>query len=237
MRQVPSTTTYLILGRGRIATHFCRYFELLELPFQQWDRSQSLDLLADKAEFCSHVLFLLPDDVIESFHFEHEKLFDQMVRVHCSGALNSKEISSAHPLFTFSEQLYDLQTYEQMPFVLDAGQEISHLLPGLPNPSYHLNPDQKNLYHALCVMGGNFTVMLWEKVFDDFEVKLNLPRRVLSPYLGQICANLSKSQIGTSVLTGPLVRNDLGTIEKHLEALAGDPYEDVYRSFVAAYRK
>lgn len=237
MRQVPSFTEYLILGRGRVATHFSRYFELLGLPFQQWDRSQAEDLLPKKAEYCSHALFLMSDDAIEPFLQNHGDLFNQMVRVHFSGALCLESIHSAHPLFTFPVPLYDLATYQAIPFMIDPGMSLGEVLPGLSNPAFSLDPEQKTFYHALCVMSGNFTTMLWEKAFAEFDAKLGLPREALLPYLGQICANLEAGVNGKSVLTGPLVRNDLGTIEKHIQALEGDPFQDVYKSFVAAYEK
>jgi predicted short-subunit dehydrogenase-like oxidoreductase (DUF2520 family) len=79
--------------------------------------------------------------------------------------------------------------------------------------------------------------MLWEKAFAEFDAKLGLPREALLPYLIQICANLEAGVNGKSVLTGPLVRNDLGTIEKHVQALEGDPFQEVYKSFVAAHEK
>jgi 2-dehydropantoate 2-reductase len=237
VRQVPSFTEYLILGRGRVATHFSRYFKLLGLPFQQWDRSQPEDLLPKKAEHCSHALFLMSDDAIEPFLQNHGDLFNQMVRVHFSGALCLESIHSAHPLYTFPVRLYDLATYQAIPFVIDPGMSWGEVLPGLSNPAFSLDPEQKTFYHALCVMSGNFTTMLWEKAFAEFDAKLGLPREALLPYLGQICANLEAGVNGKSVLTGPLVRNDLGTIEKHVQALEGDPFQEVYKSFVAAHEK
>lgn len=237
MRQVPSFTEYLILGRGRVATHFSRYFELLGLPFQQWDRSQPEDLLPKRAEHCSHALFLMSDDAIEPFLQNHWDLFNQMVKVHFSGALVLETVHSAHPLYTFADQVYDLATYQSIPFMIDTRMNLDEILPGLSNPSFALDPAQKTFYHALCVMSGNFTTMLWEKAFAEFDAKLGLPREALLPYLGQICANLEAGVNGKSVLTGPLVRNDLGTIEKHVQALEGDPFQEVYKSFVAAHEK
>jgi predicted short-subunit dehydrogenase-like oxidoreductase (DUF2520 family) len=121
--------------------------------------------------------------------------------------------------------------------MIDTRMNLDEILPGLSNPSFALDPAQKTIYHALCVMSGNFTTMLWEKAFAEFDAKLGLPREALLPYLGQICGNLAEGVNGKSVLTGPLVRNDLGTIAKHVQALEGDPFQDVYESFVAAYEK
>src|SRR5690606_25694883 len=112
---------------------------------------------------------------------------------------------------------------------------FEELLPGLKNKAYEIDPEQKGLYHALCSLAGNFTVMLWEKAFSDFERRLGLPKEVLTPFLHRTAANLANSSGEKSVLTGPLVRGDQVTIERHLGVLNGDPYREVYAAFVAAY--
>ena len=38
-------------------------------------------------------------------------------------------------------------------------------------------------------------------------------------------------------LSGPLSRGDQATLQRNLEALKGDPFEDVYRAFVSAYEQ
>jgi 2-dehydropantoate 2-reductase len=227
--------SYLVIGGGRVARHFQFYFESLSIPFSTWNRSQSRESLTQKALECSHVLLLIPDSAIETFHSEHPEIHDRIC-VHFSGALVSARLPGAHPLMTFADRLYDLEIYEQLPFVLEKGRgTMSELLPGLPNPCVALEPEKKKLYHALCAMAGNFTVMLWEKVFAEFESQLGLPKHVLLPYLLQTTENLSLSPMGSSVLTGPLVRGDQGTITKHLEVLAGDPFAGVYEAFVKAH--
>lgn len=116
---------------------------------------------------------------------------------------------------------------------------MSTLLPGFSNRGFEIDAEQKPLYHALCAMSGNFTVLLWEKVFADFAAKLGLPAAILRPYLSQVAQNLlleSAQADAASVLTGPLVRGDQSTIAKHLRALGNDPFAGVYEAFVSAYR-
>ena len=81
-------------------------------------------------------------------------------------------------------------------------------------------------------MAGNFSTLLWSKAFTDFEQRLGLPASVLHPYLESITANLEGSD---APLTGPLARGDVATVERHLDALDGDPYAGVYRAFVDAF--
>ena len=42
------------------------------------------------------------------------------------------------------------------------------------NPNFKIDITKKTRYHMLCVLANNFTTILWEKVFADFEDKLNI---------------------------------------------------------------
>jgi predicted short-subunit dehydrogenase-like oxidoreductase (DUF2520 family) len=243
-------TSYLIIGDGRVAKHIARYFELESIAYTQWSRNGSrpkeaagskaddlgsLNRLRDLASSASHILLLISDRAIESFYNEHPFLHGK-VCVHFSGSLVLPRIHGAHPLMTFSLEPYDLDTYRRIPFVIEKGSSgFEQLLPGLTNPHFALDPQYKPLYHALCVMSGNFTVILWEKVFSEFEKTLGLKREVLLPYLSQVTENLARSNPGASVLTGPLARGDRGVIEKHLSTLGSDPFANVYQAFVDAF--
>jgi predicted short-subunit dehydrogenase-like oxidoreductase (DUF2520 family) len=226
--------TYLLIGRGRLSRHIQTYFAMLGLRTAVWSRSDSSEQLAHLAQNSSHILLLISDPAIESFAREHASLFAGRTVVHMSGALSTALAFGAHPLMTFAgSDGYSRAVYESIPFVVEAGgPALDELLPGVPNSSFVLKPELKTLYHALCVMSGNFTVLLWQKAFADFETRLGLPREVLLPYLQQITRNLVSSP--DAALTGPLARRDVATVERHLSSLVGDDFEPVYRSFVRA---
>ncbi len=248
MRQVPASKLlkkrrpatrahYLVIGDGCLARHFCHYLKLSELRFTQWSRNQAPVSLESAADRATHVLIAISDGAIEPFLKSHPFLLSRTC-VHFSGALVSTLAPSAHPLMTFGRELYPLEIYKTVSFILERGRgSLAELLPDLTNASFEIEASRKPLYHALCAMSGNFTVLLWEKVFAQFSTELALPIDVLYPYLAQVATNLIKAPIGESVLTGTLARSDFGTIEKHLAALGNDPYAGVYRAFVEAFFK
>lgn len=236
MGQVPQMLSYLIIGGGRVARHMAHYLQLESIPYATWKRQDGETALRTQIAACSHILLLISDRSISSFVHENPFLSEKPC-VHFSGSVVNENIPSAHPLMTFSESLYELETYRGIPFITEAGRPDFHqLLPGLSNPSFAIESQKKTLYHALCVLSGNFSTLLWEKVFRDFEEKLGLPSSVTKPYLQQVLQNLLQTPVGTSVLTGPLVRGDRETIQRHLHVLNGDPYANVYRAFVEAYQ-
>jgi hypothetical protein len=222
---------YLIIGSGRIAYHFCQYFQLLGLPFNRWDRSQSLEHLHSSLTRSSQVLLLISDSAIETFWRENLKAFGGRV-LHFSGALEIAGIESIHPLMSFSKDVYDLDTYRQIPFITTSKLSIPELLPGLDNTIFHIRPDQKAYYHALCVMSGNFTTLLWQKMSIGLR-QLNLPVGIETAYRKQIFKNLETNL--ETALTGPLARKDLSTVIANDQALQGDDYQKIYRAFLSVH--
>ncbi len=239
MRQVPDkdaqNPTYLIIGNGKVARHFVHYFRRLDIPHLHWFRrleewpEKRLHEMVAKADVA---LLLIHDRAINELIEQHPAL-QTLPCCHFSGSLCSKLAHAVHPLMTFHDELYSLEKYRSIPFVCDADLDFARLFPRLPNPHFTLRAEQRPLYHALCVMAGNFSMLLWDKLFVDFEQRLGLPRAVAFPYLLQVAENLTHQD--DLPLTGPLVRGDWATIASHLEALQDDPFKAIYLAFVKTY--
>lgn len=238
-------THYAIVGGGRLARHFSEYFRLLEIPHTRWARDQrtafnsfaipdAKQRLQATIRDADRVLLLVSDGsivaVLRQYPFLHEKQL-----IHCSGALSIPGVAGAHPLMTFSGQLYPLETYRRVPFVMEPGSSFTHLFPGLSNPNFEVDARNRSRYHAMCVMAGNFSQLLWKGVSDRFEQELDLPAAVLHPYLRQLAENFIAAP--NSALTGPLTRNDVRTIERNLDSLQGDPLQDLYTAFMRFYER
>lgn len=230
MRQVPK---YLLIGNGRVARHFQHYFTLLQIPFVTWVRTNSIASLHQQLQQTSHVLLLIADDAIEVFIARHLINYNN-VRIHCSGSLVTPLAYGAHPLMTFSDHLYSLKEYLAIPFVLDHdAPDFDVLMPGLPNQFVKLDTSLKAKYHALCVMSGNFSCLLWQKLMTSMEKEFNFPKEIAHAYLMQQTKNLIHN--ADNALTGPLVRNDLSTINKNIDALENDPCQKIYQAFYEYY--
>jgi predicted short-subunit dehydrogenase-like oxidoreductase (DUF2520 family) len=234
-KNLSATGTYLVIGNGRMARHFVHYLKYKNLPFYNWARANSEpSQLLTWLESAHRVLLLISDQAIADFVDQYPVLKSKFL-VHFSGALSFDFAAGAHPLSTFSDQLYSLGEYAKTPFLIDQPKlQLSDVLPGFQNPYYHIDKSKKALYHALCVMSGNFTTMLWQQTFRKFETDLNLPAHVLHTYLTQVTKNLIQKP--ASALTGPFVRNDIETIEKNLNSLHGQPEQELYKAFIQYFR-
>ena len=235
---------YAIVGGGRLARHFSEYFQLLEIPHNCWTRDRrsrfnTFDLpgaeqrLKETVGNADRVLLLVADNAItallKQYPFLHEKYL-----AHCSGSLSIPGVTGAHPLMTFTDRLYDLDTYQGIPFILEPGPDFARLFPDLSNPHFVINVEDRARYHAMCVMAGNFSQLMWKGISDRFEQQLDLPATTMWPYLQQVTENFIQSP--ESALTGPLTRNDRQTIDRNLNSLNGDPLQDLYAAFVNFYQ-
>jgi len=238
-------TNYAIVGGGRLARHFSEYFRLLEIPHTRWTRdhrsafnsfaiADAKQRLQAAVRDAGRVLLLVSDSsivaVLRQYPFLHEKQL-----VHCSGSLGIPGVAGAHPLMTFSDRLYPLETYQRVPFVMEPGSSFTCLFPGLSNPNFEVDAKDKSRYHAMCVMAGNFPHLLWKVISVRFEQELSLPVAALHPYLRQLAENFIATP--NSALTGPLTRNDRKTIERNLVSMQGDPLQDLYTAFMRFYER
>ena len=220
----PAAGPYGIVGDGRVAAHFAHYFSLLGLPFRQWSRRSTAGSLAD----CPVILLLVSDPAIE----ELADRYGDRTCIHFSGSFLSSRVHGMNPLMSFGRELYARAEYERIPFVVEDPALFRHLFPQLANPCYGIRAGDKARYHALCAMAGNFTGFLWARLFEEFPAALGIPAEAAILYLEQVCRNIAATPTQPErFLTGPIVRGDTEAVEKHLAALAGDPYRLVYEAF------
>lgn len=230
-----SKPSLLLIGNGRLSQHLQHYFSHLHINYHLWFRgtssSKSLVNYLNQSDIC---LLAISDRALSSFLADHsEILFNKRV-VHFSGALYFDKAIGAHPLMTFSQKLYDLETYFHIPFAIDRPQfRLADLIPGLENPSFYIQPQMKPLYHAYCSFSGNLSQLLWLWTKKAFEQELGVSANYLRAYQRQIFSNLQNED---NPLTGPLVRGDTLTLNMHLSALP-DPLSQIYQDFVDAYSK
>lgn len=223
-------TPYGIAGDGRMATHFAHYLRLLGQPVRLWSRRQPGDDLGG----CAVVLLLVSDPAIEPL----ADRFADRTCLHFSGSHLSERVHGMHPLMTFGRELYALPDYARIPFVAEDPALYRRVFPTLPNPVHAIRREDKARYHALCALAGNFTGFLWAKLLHDFPATLGIPAGAALPYLEQVCRNIAASpEQPERFLTGPIVRGDHATVDRHLAALEGDAYRAVYEVFARILMK
>jgi len=226
-----TASRYGIVGDGRLARHIACYFSLLHIPCRRWSRRTGQDPARLLSE-CRVVLVLISDGAIEDFIRERFPRAAQTL-VHCSGVLSTPLALGFHPLMSFGPDDMSLEEYAAIPFISEKGtRPFPEVFPELKNPHYEIPKGAAPLYHSLAVMAGNFSVILWRKLFRDFQDRLGLPKEAALPYLRRVLRGIEADP--EAAWTGPLRRGDRATMAKHLEGLRGDPFAQVYESFTRA---
>ena len=225
-----TNSTVLLVGNGRLAKHLKHWNQLVQLPNELliWHRLQTQDQLKLHLQKASVVWLAISDSAIINFYNQHLSSFNKTV-VHFSGALNDERLISAHPLMTFTNELFDKSIYQKIHFSLTGASALQKALPNFKNGFSQVQSDHKALYHALCVLTGNFPQLLWNETLKEFR-NLNIPDSAVELYIQQVCANFIQQK--EKALTGPLVRKDFKTIESNLESLSTKTtLKNIYSSF------
>ena len=164
---------------------------------------------------------------------------------HCSGLhaaailkpLEAKgaRTASFHPVQSFPQKKADIRQFKKIYFGLEGsakalslGKKIVRHLGG-----YYiiLQAKDKPLYHAACSVASNFFVVLLDmatSLLEHIGLEDAEASKILLPLVQGTLHNVKKFNIGSS-LTGPVIRGDRPSIEKHLESLQKYPlYHEIY---------
>lgn len=245
-----SSTRVLLVGDGQLAKVLWAQLKAKQVA-KQWSRKSAQTFPAVIKEFDpTHIWIAISDRSLESFANENSAMFKSRTIVHFAGSRpsfssaarkDSAMVFAAHPLTTFAAPI-EAEDFALIPFVLDQDSPpLTELMPGFSNPSMRLKPDDRGYYHALCVMAGNFTVMLWEAMNARFD-RMGVSHATLNVFRNQIFENLANaamSETRTSVLSGPIARGDADTIERHRSELLqrGElPLLKIYDGFLDLHR-
>ena len=196
---------------------------------------QNLETLIEESDT---VFITVPDDAISTVwdSIKHMSIAGKMI-CHCSGSLSSnifKDIEetgafgfSVHPLLAVSDRY---KSYQELPKALftiegDANHidDIKALLEGSGLKSTVIKADVKTRYHGAAVMCSNLVVALIQAAEDELRICGFSEDQLSGAIAPLLLGNVKKVlKVGTqAALTGPIERNDVGTVEKHLNTFEG----------------
>jgi predicted short-subunit dehydrogenase-like oxidoreductase (DUF2520 family) len=152
----------------------------------------------------------------------------------CAGAA----VGSIHPLQTFADTEHAVASMPGSTFALEGGGALldclRQMVAALRGRAVELRPQDKALYHAAAVLVSNYVVTLMDmatRLWQQFEADPDSAAQALLPLLQGTVDNLRRLGL-PDALTGPIARGDLGTVQRHLEAL-----EAMAPDLLLAYRE
>lgn len=202
---------------------------------------------SDAAAHAADIVFLtVPDDAIATVQGGIDWKSGQLA-IHCSGALPAAIFERAlgsgaraagfHPLQTFADSATGLANLPRSTIGIEADDEtwpfLAELARDLSATPVRISPENRAVYHAASAILSNGTVGLMA-VAAQLWAGLGIERpeavRALLPLLQGTVRNIEALGIPLA-LTGPVLRGDVGTVQRHVAALADVPEEQaVYRT-------
>lgn len=193
----------------------------------------------------STVIFItVPDGAItDVFNNIRELGISGKLICHCSGALSAGEAFtdiastgayglSVHPLFPVSSKYDSYKELGNAFFCLegDRADEWRDILTSLGNPVRIIDGSVKVRYHAACAISSNLVCALAAESVSLLKECGFTADEALQALRPLAMSNMSKVfEAGpVSALTGPVERNDVSTVSKHLKCFGTDEERELY---------
>jgi len=243
----------ILIGAGNVGWHLgCRLRDCGEKVVQVFSRNllKAKELGAEIQAASTHRLDdISPDGDLYILAVQDDAIREVAEKLASKG-LNKKLIvhtSGATPMTVFADVLerygvfYPLQTFSKkrqpdfsgIPICLDARleqdrEDLAVLAKKISREVYQVSDEQRAVLHVAAVFVNNFTNHLFNIGHEILE-KEGLPFDLLLPLIRE---TVGKLEDGTpaEMQTGPAVRADGSTIQRHLHFLEQYPdYQEIYR--------
>lgn len=233
----------VILGSGNIASHLGKAFHaqghrILQVYSRNKANACALAsiLNADAVTTVGEVtvdtdlyIIAVPDHAITEVAAQLPQVSSAII-VHCSGATDITALDR----FSFRGVIYPVQSLnkeietslQNIPFGIEGNNtetamRLLTLMQRISPPSFLCNSKQRLALHVAAVFANNFSNTLFQVAYDILK-EHNLPFDLLKPLILET-ANKVQLAVPKDIQTGPALRDDTETIQKHLQFLTKSP--------------
>ncbi|WP_394774104.1 Rossmann-like and DUF2520 domain-containing protein [Flavobacterium sp.] len=235
-----------LLGSGNVAQHLIKAFakseavEIVQVYSRKKENLASLidfDKITDNFEDLKEAdLYIIAVSDKAISEVSKQLPFQNRIVVHTSGAasLDVLDIKNRkgvfYPLQTFSKSKeIDFST---VPMCLEAENTfdfkvLEALAKSVSNAVYAINSDQRKALHVAAVFVNNFTNHLYQ-IGQEICAEHQVPFEVLRPLIQETAQKINTLD-PIDAQTGPAKRNDLTTIEAHLDYLLNENQKNIYK--------
>lgn len=236
----------VILGSGNVAQHLIKVFlqteevSLVQVfarqPNQLTHLLPTAKIVSDYQKIIEADVYIISvsDNAIAEVSFQLP--FENRLVVHTSGSsdlsvLNNKNRKGVfYPLQTFTKG--KKVDFTPIPICLEAENEQDYqLLEQLGNSIskkvFNINSEQRKSLHVAAVFVCNFVNHLYQIGNKICEAN-QIPFEVLHPLIQETAQKILELT-PKEAQTGPALRNDTQTIEKHLDFLSNENYKTIYQ--------
>ena len=238
----------IIIGTGNVSHHICKAIEktknlkLTQLLGRKKDLPKNFN---QSISYCHNIkkikkadfyIICVNDDAILKISNELNVDTNSIV-VHSSGSTNMDQLSKhqnhgvIYPLQTFSKSKET--NFKDIPIIIEGNSslildKIKKVSKLLSKKVVVCNYDQRTLIHISAVFTNNFSNYMYiiaEKILKSQNIDVN----ILYPLIKETADKLNYLS-PKEAQTGPAIRNDEITIQKHLNLLKETKYFEIYNN-------
>lgn len=243
----------VLFGSGNVASHLYKAFsasdqaEIIQVFTRQKRKadfvSEKTEVISDLEKLKSADLYLLAVSDSGIAEIASDLKESGILVAHTSGSTDISVLEKFenfgvfYPLQTFSKNR-DLD-YAEIPFCLEANSEanlkqLQKIAAMISKSVLEVDSEQRRALHLSAVFVNNFSnhmFSLGANICSDNELDYN----ILQPLIKETVSKLDELA-PKDAQTGPAIRNDQETIEKHIKALTGEQ-KLVYQTLTDSIQK
>lgn len=242
----------VVLGAGNVGTHLCKNLENNPqvLLLQNYNRKGATisncyvpvtNKLSDIVSAEVYIITYTDNALLKSS--ETLKNLEGLV-VHTSGATSIEVFNSLdnygvlYPLQSFNKAIP--VNFSSIPIAIEANTKSNELLllnlaNSISKQVFHVNSKQRNALHVAAVFANNFSNFMYTQAKNVCDEN-NIDFSILKPLINETINKLAHGN-PEEAQTGPAIRKDSKTIERHLEILKEDKQKELYTVLTKAIQK
>jgi predicted short-subunit dehydrogenase-like oxidoreductase (DUF2520 family) len=243
-----------LIGSGNVAHHLglalyesgvkidCVYSRTIEHAKTLADKFESIAInnIVDIIDHSDLYLFAVSDNAIEPLAKQlSEQLGYTKLVAHTSGMVSSNIFKM---FFNNYGVFYALQTFtkgrdldiKKVPFMITSNDptfenQLFNLAESISNSVSFVDDNKRKVLHIAAVFANNFTNYMYS-VSKNILQKENLNLNLLYPLIEETSKKIIEGENPAKIQTGPAIRNDIKTINSHLDYLKyNHDYKKLYK--------
>jgi predicted short-subunit dehydrogenase-like oxidoreductase (DUF2520 family) len=209
----------VILGNGNVATHLYNAFSKATNISVTQINSRELSTIPSS----DVTIIAVSDDAIQQVSQEIDDR--KGLIAHTSGAVDINAIAGKrkgvfYPLQSFTKNA--IIHFNEIPFCLETTHKddfslLENVAKSIGNKIYQIDSEQRKKLHVAAVFVNNFTNHMYT-IANDICEKNDVPFEILYPLIEETAKKVQLIS-PKDAQTGPAKRNDVQTIQNHLEQL------------------
>ncbi len=236
---------YLKEHRVPVAGYYSKTYESAKYA-AQFTQTECFADLTDIILASDTLMLATPDDSIrEVWDCIARYDIQDYIICHFSGSLSSDVFSgiekkkahpcSIHPIYAFSDKNTSYQKLNEVYFTIEgddfAVEQMTALLEKMGNHVIRIKPQKKALYHSAASLVSNHVLGVIDVGVQIMEECGFTKEDAYAAFTPLILNNINAGcEMGCKeALTGPIERNDIATVDRHLSVLTGTA-KDIYES-------